>query len=105
MRDRGMVKWLPFESVVSSKTVLKDILNEKEKIKKPVLSLEQLEDIQISLWDAFHTQSEISITYYWNGFIKKKEAFILEVIPSFKKVLFSDHSQLYFEQILKIEIT
>ena len=44
-KDRGIIKWLPFESLVSSKQVIDSILHEKNKIKKPILSLEQQQEI------------------------------------------------------------
>ena len=30
--DRGMIKWEPFNSVVSASKIIKDVLNEKEKM-------------------------------------------------------------------------
>ena len=34
--DRKMIKWEPFNSVISSSKMIKDVLKEKEKIKKPI---------------------------------------------------------------------
>ena len=48
-KDRGIIKWLPFESLVSSKQVIDSILHEKNKIKKPILSLEQQQEISEKL--------------------------------------------------------
>ena len=39
MKDRGIIKWQPFDSLTSSKNMVQHILSEKEKIKKPVLSV------------------------------------------------------------------
>ena len=30
-KDRGMIKWLPFNSVISNKTILEKVINEKDK--------------------------------------------------------------------------
>ena len=45
-KDRGIIKWLPFDSLVNSKSVVESILYEKRKVKKPILSLEQTEEIE-----------------------------------------------------------
>ncbi len=66
-KDRGIIKWLPFESLVSNKTVIDSILKEKNKIKKPVLSLEQQQEIEDTLIHAFYEQEKIMVTYYKNG--------------------------------------
>lgn len=41
MHDRGMIKWMPFNSVVSSKEIINSILKNKSKISMPILSEEQ----------------------------------------------------------------
>ena len=41
MHDRGMIKWMPFNSVVSSKEIINSILKDKSKISMPILSEEQ----------------------------------------------------------------
>ena len=38
MHDRGMIKWMPFNSVVSSKEIINSILKDKSKISMPILS-------------------------------------------------------------------
>ena len=37
-KDRGMIKWMPFNSVVSNKEILYSLIKEKEKITKPHIS-------------------------------------------------------------------
>ena len=38
MHDRGMIKWMPFNSVVSSKEIINSILKNKSKISMPIWS-------------------------------------------------------------------
>lgn len=101
--ERGMKKWMPFDSVYSSKDALKHLLLEKNKVSKPFLSNEQLEILEKQIWEALHTQSLIQIVYFFQGKYNKKEnVFITKIYPEKKKIIFSDNSSLYFEQIIKI---
>ena len=47
--ERGIIKWMPFNSVISSKEVVNSILKEKSKIKMPILSEEQVINIEKTL--------------------------------------------------------
>ena len=44
--DRGMIKWLPFNSLVNNKEVLYSIVHEKERKEKPVLSPDEKRNIK-----------------------------------------------------------
>ena len=52
--DRGIIKWLPFESLTPNKKVIDSILYEKNKMQKPILSLEQQQEIEEKLVEAFY---------------------------------------------------
>ena len=57
--DRKMIKWEPFNSVISSSKMIKDVLKEKEKIKKPILSEEQLLLINNQILEYFQTKEQV----------------------------------------------
>ena len=42
MSDRKMIKWQPFNSLMNSKQVVKEIIQDKGKIAMPILSDDQL---------------------------------------------------------------
>ena len=46
IHDRGMVKWQPFDSLLSSKKVAREIIKEKNKVAMPTLSEDQLLNIE-----------------------------------------------------------
>lgn len=104
MKDRGMIKWMPFDSVVSSKKVVQSIIQEKSKVLKPILSEEQMTEIENRLWEGFHNQITIHISYYFQGTIRKKDSIILCIQRNEKKIIFKDYSYLYFDQILNVSI-
>ena len=102
--DRGIIKWLPFNSVVDSKTIIKNIEKEKKKETKIQLTEEQIEMIEKDLVESLHNQSQILILYYKKGIYYKKKSIISKIDQSNKKITLIDHSSLYFEQIIKTKI-
>ena len=99
--DRGMIKWEPFNSVISSSKIIKNVLNEKEKIPKPVLSEDQIQNIAQRLLESYYAQDNAEIFYYENGYIKKIIEQIKKIDPVNKKVYLSNKN-IYFSQIIKI---
>lgn len=104
MRDRGMIKWVPFDSVTSSKQVVQAILKKKEYVAKPCLSEEQMEEMERRLQEAFHNQVIVHVSYYYRGKILCKDSLILSIQKNEKGIIFQDHTILYFDQILKVSI-
>lgn len=99
--DRGIIKWQPFDSVTPSKKMVDKLLNEKLKIKKPVLSEEQLEDIQNKLFEAYNNEIKTTIEYYKNGYILKEIGKIKILYPNMSKIIINNKT-IYFNQIVKI---
>lgn len=100
-QDRGIIKWTPFESVAPSKSMVKDILNEKSKISIPILSEEQIKSLENSLIIAYHEQTTIEVNYYKSGSIKKIISNIKKIDPTSHKIYFNN-TTLIFEQIIAI---
>lgn len=100
--DRGIIKWQPFNSLMSSNQVLNSISQEKLKIKKPVLSEEQLENIQNSLLEAYNNGFETLLTYYKSGNILNELAIIKVLDLNLKRIILENNKIIYFNQIIKI---
>ena len=73
-KDRGMIKWIPFNSVVSNKEVLMSIMKEKAKV---------------------------NITYYKNGYTYEYNGTIKK-IDSSNKLIYLTNCRLLFNQIIKV---
>lgn len=101
-KDRGIIKWLPFESLTSSKNVVDTILYEKEKIQKPILSLEQLEEIEEKLIEAYYEQIKVTLKIYKNGYITSVTSFILEINTTYKKITLTNKDKILFKQIIEV---
>lgn len=101
--DRGMKKWMPFDSVTSSKQMVQHIIEEKSKVSRPSLSEEQKEEIERTIWEGFHNQVPLRIVYFFRGrYQVKQNLFILDIQLIDKKIILDDYSSLYFDQIIRV---
>ena len=96
MHDRGMIKWMPFNSVVSSKEIINSILKDKSKISMPILSEEQKDVNEQKLLIAYYSKSKINISYYQNG-----NSYIKKIDFTYHKIYFENNTIL-FDQIVSL---
>lgn len=99
--DRGMIKWMPFNSIISSKDVLNELTKERSKIKMPYLSDEQKSKIEKALIIAYYGQESIKIDYFYQGQILSLTSNIKKIDFTFHKIYFTKQT-LLFEQIIKV---
>lgn len=99
--DRGMIKWQPFDSVISGKKMVHDVLKQKSKIIKPNLSEEQITALEEKLISAFYEHETITLEYYTQGKIVKINDKIKKIDSTYRKIYLNDKTIL-FNQIIKI---
>ena len=97
MNDRGMIKWLPFNSVISTNYIL-----QKKKVLLPVLSEEQKFYIEKKIINAYYTQEKIKIKYFYNGVIYQNDYFVKKINAIKKEIILNDSFKLNFQQIIDI---
>lgn len=97
--QRGMKKWQPFNALEHYSDYLSSTFEEKEKIQKPVLSLEQIEEINNSL--TIYNHDEVEITHYKQGKILKITG-IINKIDIANQVLMINKTKIFFTNLLKI---
>lgn len=78
-RDRGMTKWKPFASIPEQHIGLKRVLNQLDMVEKPLLSSEQVKNIDNVLKEALHYEKTVYITYYAQGKCVKEKVLIKQV--------------------------
>ena len=100
--DRGIIKWAPFSSLVGQQAMIEGLIKEKEKMKKPILSLEQQMEIEEKLIEAFYEQIEITLQIYKNGEIVSVTSSILHLDCTYKKIILNNHSVFLFTQIVNV---
>lgn len=100
--DRGMIKWQPFNSVVSSKEMINSLIAKRNKISMPYLSEEQKEYIEKKIILNYYEKKYTFIDYYCNDKIVHASGYIKKIDPIYHKIYFN-HQILLFEQIIKID--
>ncbi|MEH6887407.1 YolD-like family protein [Priestia megaterium] len=67
MEHRGMKKWRPFATMPEQYIGLKEIINKQAEVAQPVLTEEQMEQMNFTLIEALHTNKQVYLTYYKKG--------------------------------------
>lgn len=101
-KDRGMIKWQPFDSLLSTKKVAKEITEKKNLQRMITLSEDQLKEIEENLKEAYYNGELVKITYYRLGKYYHKNALIKYIDKSKKQIILNDSSIIHFKQIVKI---
>ena len=102
MKDRGIIKWQPFESLEPTKDIVNSLLMEKNKIAKPVLSADQLEDLNEVLKECYYNQNTVQVTYFKKNNIYNIKGIINSIDVNNKIILINNTLKLHISQILQI---
>ena len=76
---RGMKKWRPFASMPEQYIGLKEMINKQSEVAQPVLTEEQMKQINFILIEALHTNKQVYLTYYKKGQCITEKGFIQSV--------------------------
>ena len=101
MIDRGIIKWQHFNSCFNSEKIILDIDKKKNRIKYPILSEDQIMDLENKLKDSYNLKIIINIKYYYDGcieFIKGK----IKYLDWQEKKIYINNINIYLSQILEI---
>lgn len=103
-KDRGMIKWLPFNSLINNKEMLYTLALEKEKVCRPILSQDEITKIENKIIDAYYLKYFVIITYYKAGYIYKEKG-IIKKIDNISKFVYLNNLKLLFNQIIGVTDT
>ncbi len=101
-KDRGMIKWMPFNSLMNGQQIINSLTFEKCKIKKPIISEEEQKVLEEKIIEAYYCQNIVIITYYKEGFLLKTKSQIKKIDSIYKTIYLTNQTKLLFNQILKI---
>lgn len=102
MGKREMVKWQPFNAVAPGSFMINEVLQEKNKIKMPILSDDQKQLLQDKALDSFQNQDDVTIIYFKNGKLFKVTGIISNMLSQERKLVINGKVVIYFSQIVKI---
>ena len=94
-------KWNPFNAVASGEYMINDVLNEKNKIKMPVLSEDQKQELQNRMFEVFNNQEIINVKYFCNGRLYIKEGKITNIDQNTHKIVLNGSFPVFFSQIIE----
>lgn len=100
MSDRGMKKWAPYASLIEQATCLEEMRYKRNKIEKPVLTQDRIEEINCALQS--YRGGPIKILFFFDGYLYtiNKE---IKKIDLENKLLVFENGKLKFNQIINIE--
>jgi len=103
MSDRGMMKWNSFNALLAHGSTVKKMMQERTKIPKPELSIDQLEELNDLTMLAYTDKRKVTVYYYSRGYIKDCKGVILSIDISSNCLVFDDN-KVKFKSIIKMEI-
>ncbi len=96
MKDRGFIKWQPFNSLITPKEVLENTeIYEVE----PTLFPEEKEKLAELIKTAYLAQSKITMEFYENNQIKELNTYIKNIDPIYNTLKLDNGKIIAFEQI------
>ncbi|HAR5324216.1 TPA: YolD-like family protein [Staphylococcus aureus] len=66
---RGMIKWAPFATLPEQFETIQQYIIDQNKITRPVLSDDQLAELNIRLHEALQYAQHVEVKFYNNGFV------------------------------------
>ena len=102
MHDRGMIKWLPFNSLINGEEIVSSIEKEKAKINKPILSEEQTLELENNILESLINKVPLIFKVYKNGFINEITATVINIDRVNEKIFLDNHKYLYFREITAV---
>lgn len=79
MNERTINKWAAFNSVINDDEVIAQIREEKKHISKPILSDEQILEIEQKIIDAYNSKQTIKLNYFESGKVISLEGCITKI--------------------------
>lgn len=89
-KGRKMIKWTPFAAMPEQFAGIREIIKEKNKVTRPILTAEEKELIENMLLCSLVAEEEIMITYYEDGYLLSSYMTVVDIDPSNSAVICTD---------------
>lgn len=89
-KGRGMVKFTPFAAIPEQFAGIREIIKEKNKVSRPILTDEEKELIENMLLCSLLTEEEILITYYEDGYLLSGYMTVVDIDPPNSAIICTD---------------
>ncbi|MFA7417704.1 MAG: YolD-like family protein [Acholeplasma sp.] len=101
-KDRGIMKWAPFDALNGFHETIEAYKYEKGKKDRPILLEDQLNLLDTKLKEAIDNNIEIQIYYYFDGYIKNVYGHVKRADRNFKYLLLDNGIKLSLEDVVDI---
>lgn len=101
MSDRGIKKWAAYRALIEQDSAVNNMRDDRKKIERPILSEDQMEEINNYLINYDGQLCEISI--YKNGEIRKIECHIFKIDPVDKVLIIEDRKRICLKDLVGIK--
>ena len=101
MSERGMKKWAPYKSLPEQEKYLKKLKEGQEKVERPVMSSDEMEEINEILVN--YAGEEVLISYWRNEKINSVSTTIKKIDVDNKKIVLPDRKTINFHELIKLE--
>lgn len=101
MSDRGIKKWAAYKALIEQDAAVINMRDNRNKIERPILSEDQMEEINEYLISYQGQLCEISI--FKRGEIQKIEAHIYKIDPVEKVLIIEDRKRISLRDLIGIK--
>lgn len=102
--DRGIIKWAPFDALVGYHSMLKELKYRLGKQNKPVLSIDQYDELNQKLQLAFNQKLEVEIEFFNHGYMKYTYGNILKIDFINKVIILSNYEKILADNVFSINV-
>ncbi|KOS26701.1 3-oxoacyl-ACP synthase [Bacillus anthracis] len=89
-KGRGMIKWTPFAAMTEQFDGIREMIKEKNKVTRPILTTEEKERIENILLCSLLSEEEILITYYEDGYLLTNYMTVIDIDPLNSAIICTD---------------
>jgi hypothetical protein len=92
IKDRGLIKWAPFQSLPEQWQMLKKNYEDDNKVSMPLLDDSELQQINNCIMQSLESQNPILLRLYDSGYLQELNGIISKVDPYTKIIKIQDKS-------------
>lgn len=101
--NRNKIKWLPFNSIINTQETLKERQIISSKHSMPILSEEQINELEENIIFNYYAKKEVIIKYFQNGYIFTIKSVIKKIDDINHLIILSNNTTLFFNQIITLQ--
>lgn len=102
-KDRGIIKWAPFDALVGFQNKIDEMLYERGKKERPILCEDKLIEMDLAIHEALGEKREVLVSYYEDGYIKNTYGFV-DRIDKIKNTIEVSKLLIQIKNILNLEV-